>query len=104
MPKYSVIVPLPNSFKLSTEIFLSNQIVIKKVIQTNIMKKEIYNVFATSGGKKCEASPPFFIISLTIVEATDVYLGSPVRKIVSIDLSRVRLASAIVFSYSKSLT
>src|SRR5215204_7140094 len=68
------------------------------------MEKELYKVFATSGGKKCEASPPFFIMSLTIVEATEVYLGSPVRKIVSIDLSRVRLASAIVFSYSKSLT
>ena len=39
-----------------------------------------------------------------MVTATEVYLGSPVKKMVSICLSRVRLASAIVFSYSKSLT
>ena len=39
-----------------------------------------------------------------MVEATEVYLGSPVRKMVSIFLSIVRLASAIAFSYSKSLT
>jgi hypothetical protein len=57
-----------------------------------------------TSGKKGEASPPFLIISLTIVEATEVYLGSPVKKIVSIVGSRVRFASAIVFSYSKSLT
>ncbi|MEY3332895.1 MAG: hypothetical protein RLZZ176_1195 [Cyanobacteriota bacterium] len=58
----------------------------------------------TASGKKGDASPPFLKISLTMVEATLVYFGSPVRKMVSIFESIVLLASAMVFSYSKSLT
>ena len=40
--------------------------------------------FATISGKKGDASPPLRMISRTIVEATEVYLGSPVKNIVSI--------------------
>src|SRR5487761_2298706 len=40
----------------------------------------------TASGRKGDASPPFFRISRTIVEATEVYLGSPVKKTVSIFL------------------
>src|SRR3954464_13332636 len=59
---------------------------------------------AMTFGRKWDASPLFLMMSLTMVDATDVYFGSPVRKKVSISGSRVRLASAMVFSYSKSLT
>ena len=83
-----------------------------KLIQTGTTKKFIVQVlfyprrmdFATISGKNGDAFPLFLIISLTIVEATDVYLGSQVKKKVSMPGSRVLFASAIVFSYSKSLT
>ncbi len=56
----------------------------------------------TASGRKGDASPPFLMISRTMVDATEVYFGSPVRKIVSMEGSIVLFASAIVFSYSKS--
>ena len=60
--------------------------------------------FATTSGRNSDASPLFRMMSRTIVDATEVYLGSQVRKKVSIDGSNVLFASAMVFSYSKSLT
>ena len=62
------------------------------------MMNYFFKLLITALGKNGEASPPFLIISLTIVDATEVYLGSPVKKIVSIFLSKVLFASAIVFS------
>src|SRR5579862_3747922 len=59
---------------------------------------------ATTAGKNGPASPPLRRTSLTNVEATDVYWGKQVRKIVSISLFRLRFISAIAFSYSKSFT
>ena len=38
----------------------------------------------TTSGKNREASPPFRMMSLTMVEAMEVYFGSQVRKKVSI--------------------
>jgi len=43
-----------------------------------------FNVLKTIAGRKCLALPPLRIISRTMVDATEVYFGSPVRKIVSI--------------------
>src|SRR6185369_926079 len=84
-----------------------------QIFQSNLLFKPNHNglqdlifliLSAMIFGRKCDASPLFLIMSLTIVEATEVYLGSPVKKKVSIPGSSVLFASAIVFSYSKSLT
>src|SRR6478752_4102007 len=48
-----------------------------------------FKLSITTSGKNGEASPPFFIISRTMVEATWVYLGWPVKKTVSMVLSKV---------------
>src|SRR5688572_11073916 len=68
--------------------FLSGQIFIKP--DGHVLYLD--NDWKTISGRKWLASPLFLMISRTIVDATEVYFGSQVRKTVSMDLSRVRLA------------